>query len=53
MRLALAALWYEQGIVSQGMAARAADLPRGGFLKALPPVSLCTLAAQGSRLNKS
>jgi predicted HTH domain antitoxin len=40
MRLALAALWYEQGIVSQGMAARVADLPRGEFLKALSRMSI-------------
>ena len=35
MRLALAALWYEQGLISQGMAARIADLPRDEFIKAI------------------
>jgi predicted HTH domain antitoxin len=40
MRLALAALWYEQGIVSQGMAARVADLSRGEFMKALSRMSI-------------
>ncbi len=40
MRLALAALWYEQGVVSQGMAARVADLSRGEFMKALSRLSI-------------
>ena len=40
MRLALAALWYEQGVVSQGMAARIANLPRGEFMKALSRMSI-------------
>ncbi len=35
MRLALAAFWYEQGIVSQGMAAQIANLPRAEFMIAL------------------
>lgn len=40
MRLAVAALWYEQGIVSQGVAARVADLSRGEFMKALSRLSI-------------
>lgn len=40
MRLALAALWYERGIVSQGMAARIADLPRDEFMKAISLLSV-------------
>lgn len=40
MRLALAALWYEQGVVSQGMAARIANLPRGELMKALSRMSI-------------
>jgi predicted HTH domain antitoxin len=40
MRLGLAALWYEQGIVSQGMAARVANLSRGEFMKALSRLSI-------------
>lgn len=35
MRLALAAFWYEQGLISQGMGARIADLSRGEFMKAI------------------
>jgi predicted HTH domain antitoxin len=40
IRLALATLWYEQGIVSQGMAARIADLSRAEFMKAISRVSV-------------
>jgi predicted HTH domain antitoxin len=40
MRLALAALWYEQGLVSQGMAARIADLSRGEFMKAISRIAV-------------
>jgi predicted HTH domain antitoxin len=40
MRLALAAIWYDQGVVSQGMAARVADLSRGKFMKALSRLSI-------------
>lgn len=35
MRLALAAFWYAAGIVSQGMAARIAGLPRAELMRSL------------------
>jgi hypothetical protein len=48
MRLALAALWYEQGVVSQGMAARIANLPRGSQPQLRPLVRHSRLEASSS-----
>ena len=35
LRVAAAALWYENGLISQGQAARIAGLPRADFMVAL------------------
>ena len=40
MRLALAALWYDEGRISQGMAALVAGLPRAEFMKAISRMSV-------------